>query len=94
MGHNTNAGPDFLNAKIKIDNLIWAGNVENHINSSDWKKHNHQNDKANNNVILHLVYNDDNTFKTEKGENPQTLEIKNRLDVQLLTRYKKVFNQK
>ena len=92
--HNTNAGPDFLNAKIRIDNLFWAGNVEIHVNSSDWKKHKHQNDKAYNNVILHLVYNDDNTIKTEKGEIPQTLEIKNRLDVQLLTRYKKVFNQK
>jgi len=56
--HNTNAGPDFLNAKIKIEGLIWAGNVEIHINSSDWHKHKHQNDKAYNNVILHLLNSD------------------------------------
>ena len=91
---NTNAGPDFLNAKIKIDSLTWAGNVEIHINSSDWKKHKHQNDKAYNNVILHLVYNDDKTIKTEKGEIPQTLELNNRLDLEILTKYQKVFNQK
>ncbi len=52
---NTNSGPDFFNAKIKIDNTIWVGNVEIHLNASDWKKHNHSNDKAYNNVILHIV---------------------------------------
>jgi len=92
--HNTNAGPDFLNAKIKMDNLTWVGNVEIHVNSSDWKKHKHQNDKAYNNVILHLVYIDDKTIKTEKGEIPLTLELNNRLDVELLTKYKNIFNQK
>ena len=92
--HNTNAGPDFLNAKIKIENLTWVGNVEIHVNSSDWIRHKHQNDKAYNNVILHLVYNDDKVLDTERGDIPQTLELSNRLDIDILTKYKKIFNQK
>ena len=37
--HNTNAGPDFFNAKVKVGETLWAGNVEIHLKSSDWKKH-------------------------------------------------------
>jgi hypothetical protein len=52
---NTNAGPDFFNAKIKIADTLWAGNVEIHSHSADWRKHNHQDDKAYDSVILHVV---------------------------------------
>ncbi len=65
---NTDSGPDFFNARIKIDETIWVGNIEIHINSTDWKKHNHQNDKAYNNVILHVVENDDGKITRENGE--------------------------
>jgi len=54
--HNTDAGPDFFNAKIKITDTLWAGNIEIHTCSSDWYKHNHQSDNAYNNVILHVVH--------------------------------------
>lgn len=57
--YNTESGPDFFNAKIKINDTIWAGNIEMHIFSSDWKKHGHQYDKAYDNVILHVIYEDD-----------------------------------
>src|SRR6187455_758570 len=57
--YNTNQGPDFNDAKIKIGKTTWAGNVELHLRSSDWNKHNHQKDKNYNNVILHVVWEDD-----------------------------------
>jgi hypothetical protein len=53
--YNTHAGPDFFNAKIKLDNRIWVGNVEIHTCSSDWYKHKHDENKAYNSVILHAV---------------------------------------
>ena len=53
--YNSNAGPDFFNAKIKMDGKIWAGNVEIHAAASDWFKHRHYEDKAYNSVVLHVV---------------------------------------
>ncbi|WP_165021296.1 MULTISPECIES: DUF2851 family protein [unclassified Dysgonomonas] len=52
---NTNEGPDFFNAKIKIGDKLWAGNIEIHRSSSDWTKHKHQTNKSYNSVILHIV---------------------------------------
>ena len=57
--YNTNQGPDFNDAKIRIGTTTWAGNVELHLRTSDWKRHNHQNDNNYNNVILHVVWEDD-----------------------------------
>jgi hypothetical protein len=53
--HNPHAGPDFFNAKIRMENKTWAGNIEIHTASSDWYKHRHEKDKAYNSVILHVV---------------------------------------
>jgi hypothetical protein len=66
--HNTDAGPDFFNAKIKIDDKVWAGNVEIHRNANDWEKHKHHTDKAYNSVILHVVENANKETVNEKGE--------------------------
>jgi hypothetical protein len=60
--YNTNQGPDFLDAKIKIGKTEWAGNVELHVNSSDWQKHKHSKDKNYQNVIAHIVWNNDKTL--------------------------------
>lgn len=56
---NHNAGPDFLNAKLKIGKTIWAGNVEVHVHTSDWDLHQHGMDKNYRNIILHVVYEQD-----------------------------------
>jgi hypothetical protein len=85
--HNFDSGPDFFNAKIKIGNTLWAGNVEVHINASDWNKHKHQNDKAYDNIILHVVNNADAQLNRGSGERIPTLEIKNRIDRKLIHNY-------
>jgi Protein of unknown function (DUF2851) len=54
--YNTNQGPDFLEARIKVDDTMLVGNIELHINASDWNKHRHNDDANYNNVILHVVW--------------------------------------
>ncbi len=73
---NTNQGPDFLNSIIRIGDTKWAGNVEIHINSSDWIKHEHKNDRAYDNVILHAVLNNDRTVRRTNGGTIPTIELK------------------
>jgi hypothetical protein len=73
--HNYNSGPDFLECKIKIDDKIWAGQIEFHVKSSDWFKHNHQNDENFNNVILHIVFEYDMNIQSGQMILP-TVEIK------------------
>lgn len=73
---NSDSGPDFFNAKIKIDQTIWVGNIEIHKKTSDWKKHNHQTDKAYNNVILHVVETNDELIRRTNGIEIPTLVLK------------------
>ena len=56
---NSNQGPDFTDAKIKINETVWAGSIEIHNNTSDWKNHKHSSDKNYKNVILHVVWQHD-----------------------------------
>ncbi|OFY85437.1 MAG: hypothetical protein A3F72_21715 [Bacteroidetes bacterium RIFCSPLOWO2_12_FULL_35_15] len=85
--HNFDSGPDFFNAKIKVGKTLWAGNVEVHINSSDWKKHFHQKDKAYDNIVLHVVHKADEQVFRESGEAFPTIEIKNRIDNKIYQNY-------
>lgn len=65
---NTHAGPDFFNAKVKIDGTLWVGNVEIHPFSSDWYRHEHQKNKAYDSVILHVVGKADAEVTRMNGE--------------------------
>ncbi|MBN2275815.1 MAG: DUF2851 family protein [Bacteroidales bacterium] len=83
--HNTNAGPDFINAKIRINKTLWAGNVEIHVNASDWKKHHHQYNKFYDNVILHVVLVADQKVTRTNGTAVPTVELK--FDQQFFSNY-------
>lgn len=67
------SGPDFFNAKLKVDGIVWAGNVEMHLKASDWYRHGHDRDENYNNVILHVVEKYDMDVKTQSGRMPATL---------------------
>jgi len=70
--HNTDAGPDFFNAKIRIGETLWAGNVEIHTRSTDWHRHSHHSDMAYNSVILHVVSEvDGEIFRADGAKIPQ-----------------------
>ncbi|UXP33170.1 DUF2851 family protein [Reichenbachiella agarivorans] len=88
--HNTDAGPDFLNAKLSLAGIQWHGSVEIHVNSSDWNHHNHHLDEKYNNVILHVVWNHDVDCYRSDGEVLPVLELKNRVPIALIDRYKKL----
>ncbi len=93
--HNTHAGADFQNAKIRIVKTIWAGNVEIHINSGDWFLHKHEKDAAYNNVILHVVYEaKERIALRSNGEEIPTLELKDRIHPSVLYRYEELEKRK
>lgn len=83
---NHHQGPDFLNATIQLNAIILVGNIELHVNTSDWTKHKHNNDENYNNVILHVVWNNDKQIITNQSS-ISTLELKNIVAKILLDRY-------
>lgn len=92
--HNHNAGPDFLNASVHIDDQLWVGNIEIHINSSDWYKHGHHLDPAYNAVILHVSYEHDKEIVNANGQIIPCLVLKNRISKQLIENYAQFLEQK
>lgn len=81
--YNTDSGPDFQNARIRIDQQLWAGNVEVHIRTSDWYRHGHHTDKAYQNVVLHVVAVHD---KKDCPAGLPVLELKDLIDQELISR--------
>ncbi|WP_279141722.1 DUF2851 family protein [Bacteroides acidifaciens] len=65
---NPNAGPDFFNAKLKINGILWVGNIEIHAHASDWFHHGHDSDKVYDSVILHVVGEADGEITRTNGE--------------------------
>ena len=64
---NRDAGPDFTNATVRMDGLLWHGNIELHLNANDWYLHQHHLDPAYNNVILHVVLEGEAPVQTQSG---------------------------
>lgn len=73
--HNRNAGPDFFNAKIKLDGVLWVGNIEIHTASSDWTKHKHHLDQAYDSVILHVATQIDTDVYRSNGQKIPQLQL-------------------
>lgn len=88
--HNTDAGPDFFNAQLRIGDTLWAGNVEVHIKSSDWLKHKHQNDEAYKNVILHAVWQNDEEITLPGGIPLPAIELKDFVASDIYEKYEEL----
>lgn len=82
-----NAGSDFFNAQIKIDDQKWAGNIEIHSKSSDWYVHHHEDDPNYDNVILHVVWEHDTpVFRKNNSEIP-VLQLKDFTSSDIIQQY-------
>jgi hypothetical protein len=90
--HNKNAGPDFLNAQLKINEQVWAGNVEIHIKSSDWYLHHHEIDANYDAVILHVVWEDDVSIFMKNNVPLPTLVLKDLIHNTALKNYQNLFS--
>lgn len=91
--HNFNSGPDFFNAKLNIDEQLWAGNVEVHVKSSDWYVHNHEQNPVYDNVILHVVWEHDTDIYRKDNTPIPTLELKHVVQSDLIHNYRALFSK-
>ena len=91
---NNNSGPDFLNSQLKINKQHWAGNIEMHLNASDWYLHKHEEDENFDAVILHVVWESDAVVFMKNNQPLPTIELKNFVDQKLLSNYQKLFYSK
>jgi hypothetical protein len=87
---NIHAGPDFFNARIRISGMVWAGNVEIHCRASDWERHGHHLNPAFNNVILHVVMEEDRPAFTSLGRRVPALVL--RIPHTVMSKYQNLFN--
>jgi hypothetical protein len=85
--YNQNSGPDFLHARIRIDDMEWTGAIEIHVNASDYQCHGHQRDPAYNQVMLHVVWRNNQAIHRKDGTLIPAIELHNRINTDLLNRY-------
>lgn len=85
--HNQDAGPDFLNARLRIGTTLWAGNVEMHLRSSQWLAHQHEQDPNYDNVILHVVLDEDQIIYHANGERIPCLNLSSYVSPGLARQY-------
>lgn len=85
--YNTDAGPDFREAILRIGEVEWAGSVEVHLNASDWHRHQHQHDPKYDQVVLHVVWQADVPVLRTDGTLVPVLELQHRVDLRLLHTY-------
>lgn len=90
---NTDAGPDFFNARLRIDDTEWAGNVEMHVRASEWHAHNHQHDAAYHTVVLHVVWEADATVCRPSGEAIPCLSLQGQIDPVLVAECERLMSQ-
>jgi len=89
--HNFNAGPDFLCGQVVIDEQLWAGAIEMHLQSSHWYTHRHEKDTNYDNVILHVVWEHDVDIRRSDETIIPTLELKGSVATQVVSNYQKLF---
>lgn len=85
--HNKDAGPDFSGGQLRLDGMQWAGNIEMHVKASEWYAHKHDSDPAYDNVILHVVLEEDRPVFHRNGQRIPCLELRGRIPPKLLQAY-------
>jgi len=91
---NDHAGPDFFNAHLRIGDTTWAGNVEMHLRASEWLAHHHSDDAAYDNVVLHVVLEEDQPIARASGERIPCLELKGRIPAKILETYQRLEHER
>jgi len=91
--YNTDAGPDFRESEVRVSSTRWYGHVEIHVASSDWIKHGHTHDSAYQNVVLHVVLEEDEPILRANGTRIPCLELHSRIRPELLHTYRKLYQK-
>lgn len=89
---NRDAGPDFFDARIRVGETLWVGNVEVHVKASDWNAHNHSTDRAYDNVVLHVVYECDTAITLQNCHQLPTLVISQYIPQAVWDNYESLMN--
>lgn len=90
---NDHAGPDFFNARLRVGDTLWAGNVEMHVQSSEWLAHGHNQDEAYKTVILHVVWKDDQLILRPDGTPLPCLALAGRVPLHVLQTYERLMEE-